>query len=248
MLKLRSKRHFMNISLIALSFVLVLIPSAITYRLKIGIEKEILKNSIRALLQLTALGFVLGFLFKITNPLYYVPVVLFMLLYSSYIAKKRTDYSFKAAFYSLTLSTVIILFILLFFKIISFKPNEFIPIAGMIIGNALNTYTLTIERLKREIELQRELIEAFIAIGARYSDALKIMQRQAIKAALIPVNNMLQTIGVVAIPGITTGMLLAGASPLTAVSYQIVIIYMLVSINLFSSLFGSWFYISEKIK
>jgi len=238
----------MNISLIALSFVLVLIPSAITYRLKIGIEKEILKNSIRALLQLTALGFVLGFLFKITNPLYYVPVVLFMLLYSSYIAKKRTDYSFKAAFYSLTLSTVIILFILLFFKIISFKPNEFIPIAGMIIGNALNTYTLTIERLKREIELQRELIEAFIAIGARYSDALKIMQRQAIKAALIPVNNMLQTIGVVAIPGITTGMLLAGASPLTAVSYQIVIIYMLVSINLFSSLFGSWFYISEKIK
>ena len=238
----------MNISLIALSFVLVLIPSAITYRLRIGIEKELLKNSIRALLQLTALGFVLGFLFKITNPLYYVPVVLFMLLYSSYIAKKRTDYSFKAAFYSLTLSTVIILFILLFFKIISFKPNEFIPIAGMIIGNALNTYTLTIERLKREIELQRELIEAFIAIGARYSDALKIMQRQAIKAALIPVNNMLQTIGVVAIPGITTGMLLAGASPLTAVSYQIVIIYMLVSINLFSSLFGSWFYISEKIK
>jgi putative ABC transport system permease protein len=72
------------------------------------------------------------------------------------------------------------------------------------------------------------------------------MQRQAIKAALIPVNNMLQTIGVVAIPGITTGMLLAGASPLKAVTYQIVIIYMLVSINLFSSLFGSFFYIREK--
>ncbi|WP_457562063.1 ABC transporter permease [Caminibacter pacificus] len=236
----------MNLSLIALSFVLVLIPSIIAYKLNIGIEKEILKNSIRALLQLTALGFVLGFLFKITNPLYYIPVVLFMLLYSAYIAKKRTEYSYKAAFLSLTLATTIILTILISLKIISLKPNEFIPIAGMIIGNALNTYTLTIERLKREIELQRELIEAFIAIGARYSDALKIMQRQAIKAALIPVNNMLQTIGVVAIPGITTGMLLAGASPLKAVTYQIVIIYMLVSINLFSSLFGSFFYIREK--
>ncbi|QCT94848.1 iron export ABC transporter permease subunit FetB [Caminibacter mediatlanticus TB-2] len=236
----------MDISLILLSFILVLIPSIITYKLKIGIEKEILKNSIRALLQLTALGFILGFLFKIKNPIFYVPIVLFMLLYSSYIAKKRTNYSFIAAFFSLTLATTLILTILVSLKIISLKPNEFIPIAGMIIGNALNTYTLTIERLKREITLQKELIEAFIAIGARYSDALKIMQKEAIKAALIPVNNMLQTIGVVAIPGITTGMLLAGASPLKAVTYQIVIIYMLVSINLFSSLFGSYFYIKEK--
>ena len=145
------------------------------------------------------------------------------------------------------ISTVIILFIIVGLKIISLKPNEFIPIAGMIIGNSLNTYTLTIERLKREITLQKELIEAFVALGDTVENALKIMQRQAIKAALIPVNNMLQTIGVVAIPGITTGMLLAGASPLEAVSYQIVIIYMLVSINLFSSLFGSIFYIREKI-
>jgi len=237
----------MEIKLIALSFVLVLIPSLITYKLKIGIEKEILKNSIRALIQLSILGFVLGFLFQIENPLLYIPVVLFMLIYSSYIAKKRTSYSYKAAFLSLFFSTAIILTILVTFKIISFKPNEFIPIAGMIIGNALNTYTLTIERLKREIELQKELIEAFIAIGAKYSQALNIMRKEAIKAALIPVNNMLQTIGVVAIPGITTGMLLAGASPLKAVSYQIVIIYMLVSINLFSSLFGSYFYIREKL-
>ncbi len=238
----------MEFSLIAMSFILVLIPSFITYKLKIGIEKEILKNSIRALLQLTALGFILGFLFKIKNPLLYIPIVLFMLLYSSFIAKKRTNYSYKSAFLSLTFATTIILLIMISLKIISLKPNEFIPISGMIIGNALNTYTLTIERLKREITLQKELIEAFIAIGAKYSDALKIMQREAIKAALIPVNNMLQTIGVVAIPGITTGMLLAGASPLKAVSYQIVIIYMLVSINLFSSLFGSYFYIRQKIK
>ena len=237
----------MNFSLIFFSFTLVLIPLIISYRYKIGIEKELFFNSIRAFLQLTALGFILGFLFKINNPLFYIPIVFAMLLYSAYIAKKRSDFNFKAAFYSLTLSTVIILFTLIILNIISLKPNEFIPIAGMIIGNSLNTYTLTIERIKRELELQKELIEAFIAIGAGVNEAYKIMQRQAIKAALIPVNNMLQTIGVVAIPGITTGMLLAGASPLKAVSYQIVIIYMLVSINLFSALFGSLFYLKEKV-
>jgi len=236
----------MEFNIIALSFVLVLIPLLISYKLNIGIEKELFLNSLRALLQLTLLGFVLGILFKIQNPLWYIPIIIFMLLYSAYIAKKRTNFSFLSAFLSIGLATFIILTILVSLKIISLKPYEFIPIAGMIIGNSLNTYTLTIERLKREIELQKEIIEAFIAIGAKLTEAYKIMQKEAIKAALIPVNNMLQTIGVVAIPGITTGMLLAGASPLKAVSYQIVIIYMLVSINLFSALFGSLFYLKTK--
>lgn len=238
----------MQFNIIALSFILVLIPLLISYKLKIGIEKEIFKNSIRAFLQLTALGFILGFIFKIKNPLWYIPILFFMFLYSAYIAKKRTNYSFIAAFFSISSATILILFIMVILKIISLKPYEFIPIAGMIIGNSLNTYTLTIERLKREIELQKELIEAFVSIGASLTDAYKIMQKEAIKAALIPVNNMLQTIGIVAIPGITTGMLLAGASPLKAVSYQIIIMYMLVSINLFSALFGSFFYLNQKAK
>ena len=238
----------MQFNIIFFSFFLVLLPLLISYKLKIGIEKELFKNSIRALLQLTALGFILVYLFKIKNPLYYIPIILFMLIYSSYIAKKRTNYSFKSAFLSIGIATTLILFVMISLNIISLKPNEFIPITGMIIGNSLNTYTLTIERLKREITLQKEIIEAFIAIGASLNEAYKIMQKEAIKAALIPVNNMLQTIGVVAIPGITTGMLLAGASPLEAVSYQIVIIYMLVSINLFSALFGSLFFLRQKAK
>jgi putative ABC transport system permease protein len=236
----------LKLDIVVYSFILVLIPLFISYKNRLSIEKELFINSIRALIQLILLGFILGFLFKIKNPIYYIPLVLFMLIYSSYIAKKRTNFSFLSAFYSISLSTLIILSTMLLLKIISFKPNEFIPISGMIIGNSLNTYTLTIERLKREITLQKELIESFIAIGDTLQHALKIMQKEAIKAALIPVNNMLQTIGVVAIPGITTGMLLAGASPLKAVSYQIVIIYMLVSINTFSALFGSYFFIKAK--
>ncbi|WP_024791513.1 iron export ABC transporter permease subunit FetB [Lebetimonas sp. JS032] len=236
----------MKFSIITLSFILVLIPLFISYKNKIGIEKELFINSLRALLQLSVLGFILGFLFKIKNPLWYIPIVLFMLIYASFIAKKRTQFLFLCAFYSISMSAIIILSIMITLKIISLKPYEFIPVAGMIIGNSLNTYTLTIERLKRELFLQKELIESFIAIGANLKSAYKIMQKEAIKAALIPVNNMLQTIGVVAIPGITTGMLLAGASPLKAVSYQIIIIYMLVSINTFSALFGSYFFIREK--
>ncbi len=236
----------MNITIILFSFVLVLIPSFILYKLQIGLYKEIIINSIRALLQLSALGFILGFLFKIENYWYYILILVAMLSYSALIAKKRTNFSYKAALISLSLSTLSILAILLIFKIITLKPNQFIPIAGMIIGNSLNAYTITIERLSRELKIQKELIEAYIAIGASYNEAMKSMQKEAIKASLIPTNNMLQTIGIVAIPGITTGMLLAGAPPLEAISYQIVIIYMLVSINLFSSLIGTYFLIRAR--
>jgi putative ABC transport system permease protein len=236
----------LQFDLIFFSFIFVLTPVIIAYKLEIGIEKELLKNSIRALIQLTILGFVLGFLFRVENYLLYIPVILFMLLYSSYVAQKRTSYSYKVAFITLTLSTFIILLGAVALNIISLTPSEFIPIAGIIIGNSLNTYTITIERLKREINLQKELIEAFVSIGASYKEAIKSMQKEAIKAALIPVNNMFQTIGIVSIPGITTGMLLAGADPLKAVSYQIAIIYILASINLFSALFGTMFFIKEK--
>jgi len=232
----------MNYSFLV-SFILVLIPLIYSYQTKLGIEKQLLINSLRAFLQLIALGYFLIFIFKIENIILLSLVLFFMILYSSYIAKNRVHTNFIIPFLTIFLSTFIVLGIMLLTKIISTKPNEFIPIGGMIIGNSLNTFTLAVERFKREIEIQTDLIESFIALGAPLKEAYKIMQLQSIKASLIPTINMLQTIGVVAIPGITTGMLLAGASPLTAVSYQLVIIYMLVSINLFSSLFGIIFYI-----
>jgi len=226
-----------------ISFILVLIPLIYAYKANLGIEKQLIINSIRAFLQLLALGYFLIYIFKIQNLFILSSVLFLMILYSSYIAKKRVNTNFIIPFLTIFLATSIILSIVVLTGLISTKPNEFIPIGGMIIGNALNTFTLSIERFKRETEIQKELIETYIAVGATLKQAYFEMKKQSIKASLIPTINMLQTIGIVAIPGITTGMLLAGADPLTAISYQLVIIYMLVSINLFSSLFGVSFYI-----
>jgi len=238
----------MKIDIIAFSFILVLIPVALLYKERILLSKEILLNSIRAFLQLSLLGFLLGYLFKIENYFYYIPILVFIFSYAAFIARKRVGFSFWYPFLTFFITTSSILFLLVYMNIISLKPSEFIPISGMIVGNALNTYTLTIERLKREIKTQMELVEALVAVGASLKEAYQVFKIEAIKAAMIPINNMLQTIGVVAIPGITTGMLLAGASALEAISYQIVIIYMLVSVALFTSLLGSSFYISHKSK
>ena len=235
----------MNYSFL-ISFVLVLIPLIYAYQTKLGIEKQLIVNSIRAFIQLLALGYFLIYIFKIQNIFILCGVLILMILYSSYLAKKRVDTSFLVPFLTILISTFLVLFIMVSLGLISTKPNEFIPIGGMIIGNSLNTFTLSIERFKREIDIQKDLIEAYVAVGASINQAYFEMKKQSIKASLIPTINMLQTIGIVAIPGITTGMLLAGANPLTAISYQLVIIYMLVSVNLFSSLFGVSFYIKFK--
>jgi len=232
----------MNYSFL-ISFILVLIPLIYAYQAKLGIEKQLIINSIRAFIQLLALGYFLIYIFKIQNIVILSGVLILMILYSSYLAKQRVDTNFIVPFLSILFSTILVLGIMVALGLISTKANEFIPIGGMIIGNALNTFTLSIERFKREIDIQKDLIEAYVAVGASINQAYFEMKKQSIKASLIPTINMLQTIGLVAIPGITTGMLLAGANPLTAISYQLVIIYMLVSVNLFSSLFGISFYI-----
>ncbi|NPA55190.1 MAG: iron export ABC transporter permease subunit FetB [Epsilonproteobacteria bacterium] len=224
------------------SFVLVLIVLLYSYKADLGISTQLLKNSIRAFVQLSILGYFLVYIFQIHNFYILLVVIFAMIVYSAYIAKNRVEVPFKIAFVSIFLSTVIVLGLVVALGIISTNANEFIPIGGMVVGNSLNTFTISIDRLKREISLQTELIEAYVALGASIKQAYSQLQKQAIKASLIPTLNMLQTIGVVAIPGITTGMLLAGADPLIAVSYQLVIIYMLVSINLFSSLFGVHFF------
>jgi len=235
----------MNYSFL-ISFILVLIPLIYAYKVKLGIEKNLIINSIRAFIQLLALGYFLIYIFKLDNLPILIFVLFLMILYSSYLAKNRVNTIFIVPFLTISLSTIIVLSIMVVTNLISTKPNEFIPIGGMIIGNSLNVFTLAIERFKREIDIQKDLIENYIALGASIKQAYFDMQKQSIKSSLIPTINMLQTIGIVAIPGITTGMLLAGADPLKAISYQLIIIYMLVGINLFSALFGIMFYIRFK--
>lgn len=228
----------MEWSVIFASLILVWVPVIGGKFLKIGIEQELFFNSLRAMGQLILLGFLLKYLFQIDDPILYIPLFLFMTLYSGYVACKRVHFSYWKGVLVIGGVGIVLLPVIVGTGIINLSPNKFIPIMGMVLGHSLNTYTQGVERLKREIELNRELIESYISIGASLSIALKTSQREAIKASLIPINNALQTIGVVSIPGVTTGMLMAGASPFQAITYQLAIVYMWVSIN-FLSAFGA---------
>ena len=226
------------------SYLLIIFALWYSRREQFGLEKAILTNSILAMVQLGLLGYALVYLFKIEHPSLLFFVLLGMVTFGAYTARKRTplgDEGFKIAFYTLGAAAGIVFASMMAFGVIHMVPNEMIPIGGMIIGNALNVYTQSIERFKGEVKNTIETIEGMIALGAPLKEALGFASKASVKAAMIPTLNMLQTVGIIHIPGITTGMLLAGADPLKAVSYQLAVMYMMVAVALLSALFSVLF-------
>lgn len=108
-----------------------------------------------------------------------------------------------------------------------YEPRYLIPLFGMIVGNAMNGAALAAERLASELESHRGEVEAYLALGATPARAAAEPVRRALIASLIPTLNGLTTVGLVQLPGMMTGQILAGLSPLLAVRYQIVVMFML---------------------
>ena len=221
-----------------LSYVLILIALYYSFKEKLGVEKELLYSSIRAFIQLLILGYTLHYIFKINNPIGLILILCFMVIFAGWTAQRRVNLvenGYLKAIISIGLSSFLVLFSLIAIEVISFEPNEIIPVSGMIVGNSLSVYTLTVDRFKGEIGSKIDVIENIVALGTTLKQALYVMKKQSIKSALIPTINSLHTVRIIHIPGITTGMLLAGAKPLEAVSYQLVIMYMMVAVALFAA-------------
>ncbi|ACN98754.1 putative membrane protein [Sulfurihydrogenibium azorense Az-Fu1] len=223
------------------AYVLILISIYISYKEKIGLEKEILINSIRAFIQLLILGYALIFILKLSNVFELFGILFVMIVFAVYTAVKRVSIhdGVKIAFLSIFLSSFIIIGTLVLTNVLSLKANEIIPIGGMIIGNSLNAYTQTIERFKSDVKNNVDLIENLIALGLPLKEAFRFQIKNSIKAALIPILNNLQTLGIIWIPGITAGMVLAGANPIHAVFFQLVIMFSMVAVAVLTSYFAT---------
>jgi putative ABC transport system permease protein len=110
-----------------------------------------------------------------------------------------------------------------------YKPQYFIPIGGMIIGNSMTAIAISLDRLFSDIKNQRDQIELFLSLGATYQEATVKIFRDAIQAGMIPSINAMMTVGLVKLPGMMTGQILGGVNPLVAVKYQIIVMLTLVA-------------------
>lgn len=174
--------------------------------------------TIRMLIQLIAIGYVLATLFNQDNDLITAVVLTFMLVMASIISMSSSLYKSKKlymnCFVSLLLGAVPTLLFMAYFIIPSdswFKASFIIPLAGMIFSQAMNVVSLATERFQNEIDNNKDYFEA---------------RKIALRAALIPITNTFMAVGIVSLPGIMTGQILAGVDPLIAVRYQIIIMTM----------------------
>jgi putative ABC transport system permease protein len=215
----------------AAAYVFVLILLVIVKIRKIPREKEILISTIRMTLQLILTGYILVYLFNNINPLHTILVVIIMETFSIYNIFKRSKQVLtkrlkKIIALSMILGTFssILYFLLVVINIKPwYDPRYFIPIAGMIIGNSMTGITLGVTRLVDGIYSQKHLIEASLMLGATPKMAAKQIVDNAFDSAILPTINSMVGMGIVFLPGMMTGQILSGTSPVTAIEYQIAI-------------------------
>ncbi len=202
--------------------------------------RTVLYGFLRMSLQLTLLGYLLVYVFEAESPYPVAGALLVMLSASAWIAlnplKKRGLHLFGTALKSIFLGAGSSLSLAVF-GVLSLSPwwypRYLLPIAGMTFSAALNGVSLAAERFF-----------AARSLGA----ALEEARNQAYQTALIPYLNSLFSAGLVSIPGMMTGQILAGVSPLLAVKYQILIMALIFSSAGLSSLFFLFFVVKEHSK
>jgi putative ABC transport system permease protein len=118
---------------------------------------------------------------------------------------------------------------LLVLGVISTQARVVIPVGGMVVSGAMAAAAVTLTRLREEAAAARPAIEARLCLGMPAADAFAPHLHAALRTALIPAIDSTKTVGLISLPGAMTGLILAGVSPLTAIRYQIVVMYMLLA-------------------
>jgi putative ABC transport system permease protein len=215
-----------------LSLLLVALSIGIARYWKIPVAKDMALGSVRAFVQLVAVGYALNFIFDLQNNWLIVAALLIMISVGAQAASsrvKKIENSFWIVFVSMLAGSAITIALMVAFQIVSFEARYIIPLGGMIIGNSMNSSALTIERIASDIESNQLGIETSLALGKSWRYAVRKYIRDSATAGMLSILNFMKTVGIVALPGAMTGMILAGADPLEAVLLQIIVAYMLLS-------------------
>lgn len=209
---------------------LILLAVGLARLVRIGEERRMLWASVRMVVQLIAVGYLLHLVFAVRSPLPVVVMLLVMAGFSLQVMGARVRHRMPR-FYRVVGSSIFIGCggVTFFFCALVvgyapwYDPRYLIPLAGMIIGNSMNGASLAAERLSSEIRERREEIETALCLGATSRQASGTALSAAFRAALIPTMNTMAATGIVSLPGMMTGQILSGTEPIVAVRYQIAI-------------------------
>lgn len=217
-----------GVAVVAISLTLVAIAFLISSRFRLELGSDLAVATVRAIVQLSIVALVITFVFE--HELLSALVILVMLGAGAWTASSRlkgVPRGPQLAVFAIASGAIVALVILFGAGVFDLEPRFLIPIAGMLIGNCMTAVSVAGARVRDELTEKTLEVEARLALGVRAKDALNPYIRKATTTALIPIIDSTKTVGLIALPGAFTGMLLAGSTPAEAAQVQLVVLFML---------------------
>ncbi len=222
----------------ALTAILALIVVYVARRRDVHLERETVVALIRGFIQIVVAGSVLVVLF--TGPAWTSVIVLLpMMVAAAATAARRArgvPGAFAISFYGIAGGAGIVIAIMTWLGAIDPRMASLIPVGSMIIASSMNSGALALERIRSELTSNVGYIEAGLALGATPAQVSAPYVQVAVMAGMIPRIDTLRALGIVWIPGLMAGMVLAGSDPVYAAIYQFVVVGMLYASSGFTSL------------
>lgn len=230
---------------LALAAGLVLALGVVQVLLGLGLFRTLALNSVRMVLQLLLVGVILEAVFEAATLPWIALIALVMMALAGYevVARQKRAirgwHGYVIGLAAMSATALIVTVLALTFVIETdpwYTPQYAIPLLGMILGNTMTGIGLALNNLTQTAWQSRREIEARLVLGHSVRDATAELRSDSMRAGLIPTLNMLAAAGVISLPGMMTGQILAGTPPIEAVKYQILIIFLITAATGFGSL------------
>lgn len=221
---------------LGIASILIFLLAGMSWRLRLGVERRVLIAASRSAVQLTLVGMVLKLLFAQTNLALIGLMALVMLSVAGFEVMQRQKRRYRGGWgygigaFSMFLSSFSVTLMALTVVIGVepwYQPQYLIPLLGMMLGNTMNGVAIALDNLTRQAWESRGKIEARLLGGQSWETAIQDIRRDALRSGLIPIVNAMSTAGLVSLPGMMTGQILAGSPPMEAAKYQLLIMFLI---------------------
>ncbi|MDX6216609.1 MAG: UDP-glucose/iron transport system permease protein [Frankiales bacterium] len=215
---------------VAASVALVGVTVAVVVREQLGLTREVVLACARAIVQLVAVGALLGVLFDNAGLPGALAWVIAMVVIGGRVAGRRgagVPGATWIATVAVAVGTATTLGLLVAAQVVDAHPRVLVPVGGMVVSSATRGASVVLLRMAEEAVSGRRQVEARLALGLTGAAAFAPHRRSALRAALVTDIDAVKTVGLISLPGAMTGLLLAGVDPLTAIRYQVVVMWMI---------------------
>jgi putative ABC transport system permease protein len=215
---------------VAASLALVGVAALVSLWQHADLERDIAVATFRSFVQLTAIGYVIKFIFDQDNLVFVLALIAAMVVFGAFTAQsraRRVPNAFWPLLIALALAGTTTLALVVALGVFPATPRYLVPVGGMVIGNSMTAAAVTLNRLGDDVNDGAAQIEATLALGATPSQAIAPILRRSLRSGMIPLIDSTKTTGLIFFPGTMVGMLLAGAAPIDAVRLQLILLYVL---------------------